>query len=98
MCVATCTNATSAISVCLSDVDVGTISSFLLVLRKMGILHRAAGLLNKDNTSSSRFSVQFAEERGRMTPDERHYMSSVLPHVAIALPLVATSLPVKTAP
>ena len=57
------------------------------VLQKMGILHRSAGLLNKDNKAISRFSLQFAAARGRMTPEERQYMATILPHLAKALDL-----------
>ncbi len=57
------------------------------VLQKFGILHRAAGLLNKDNTAVSRFSVQLADTRGRLTGDERVHMAAILPHIAKALAL-----------
>ncbi len=56
-------------------------------LRKLGILHRAAGLLNKDNTAISRFSVQLADTRGRLTTDQRVHLAAVLPHIAKALDL-----------
>jgi DNA-binding CsgD family transcriptional regulator len=57
------------------------------VLQKLGILHRAAGLLNKDNTTVSRFSVQLADTRGRLTTNERVHMAAILPHIAKALDL-----------
>lgn len=57
------------------------------VLQKFGILHRAAGLLNKDNTMQSRFSIQLGAGRGRLNADERGYLSGILPHVAKALDL-----------
>lgn len=57
------------------------------ILEKFGILHRAAGLLNKDNPLQSRFSVQLGAERGPLTAENRAYLSSVLPHVAKALDL-----------
>lgn len=57
------------------------------VLQKLGVLHRAAGLLNKDNTTISRFSVQFSNNRGRLTTDERNHMAAILPHIAKALDL-----------
>lgn len=57
------------------------------VLRKLGILHRAAGLLNKDNTAISRFSIQLADTRGRLTDKERHHISQILPHIAKAMDL-----------
>ena len=56
-------------------------------LQKLGILHRAAGLLNKDNTAVSRFSVQLSGERGRLTPEERAHLAAILPHIAKALDL-----------
>ncbi|MEL6997896.1 MAG: helix-turn-helix transcriptional regulator [Pseudomonadota bacterium] len=52
-----------------------------------GIRHRHAGLLNKDNTTRSRFSVQLAADRGRLTPEEQDRMRIVLPHIAKALDL-----------
>ena len=57
------------------------------VLQKLGILHRAAGLLNKDNPAQSRFSVQLGVHRGRLTEAERAHRSLVLPHIAKALDL-----------
>ena len=57
------------------------------VLQKLGILHRAAGLLNKDNTTVSRFSVQLADTRGRLSTSERVHMAAILPHIAKALDL-----------
>jgi len=49
--------------------------------------YRAAGLLNKDNTARSRFSIQLSESRGPMTAEEHSLVSSLLPHVAKALDL-----------
>lgn len=57
------------------------------IFEKFGLLHRAAGLLSKDNRATSRFSVQFASDRGRMTPDEHAHLSQLLPHIAKALDL-----------
>ena len=59
----------------------------ILTLQKLGILHRAAGLLNKDNTAISRFSIQLGSHRGRLTTDERTFISTILPHVAKAFDL-----------
>ena len=56
-------------------------------LQKLGIHHRAACLLNKDNTSISRFSVQFPVGRGRMSEAERAFAATTLPHIAKALDL-----------
>ncbi len=55
------------------------------ILQKFGILHRAAGLLNKDDISKSRFSVQLGVSRGYLTGEERQYLGQVLPHIAKAL-------------
>lgn len=56
-------------------------------LMEYGICHRAAGLLNKDNSLRSRFSVQLGTGRGRSTPEERATMAVYLPHIAKALDL-----------
>ncbi|WP_372575183.1 helix-turn-helix transcriptional regulator [Ruegeria jejuensis] len=56
-------------------------------LEKLGIRHRAAGLLNKDNPSQFRFSVQLDASRGRLSADELGFMQIVLPHVAKAFHL-----------
>ena len=57
------------------------------ILEKLGILHRAAGLLNKDNRSVARFSVQYGVGRGRTTDAEHRLLAEVLPHIAKALDL-----------
>lgn len=57
------------------------------ILEKFGILHRAAGLLNKDNPLQARFSVQLGSDRGPLTEQNRSYLGRVLPHVAKALDL-----------
>lgn len=59
----------------------------VVTLQKLGILHRAAGLLNKDNTAISRFSVQFGVDRAGPTPEHRHHLGQLLPHIAKALDL-----------
>ncbi|WP_350333522.1 helix-turn-helix transcriptional regulator [Coralliovum pocilloporae] len=56
-------------------------------LQKLGILHRAAGLLNKDNSANSRFSLQLDASRGRLSAAEQHYIGLVLPHIAKAFDL-----------
>ena len=56
-------------------------------LQRFGIGHRAAGLLNKDNTDYARFSVQLGMDRGPLSTAERSYLCQVLPHVAKALDL-----------
>lgn len=57
------------------------------ILQKFGILHRAAGLLNKDNRDRARFSVQFDVGRGPPTDKERTTMGLLLPHIAKAMDL-----------
>ncbi len=54
---------------------------------RFGILHRAAVLLNKDNTDIGRFAVQFGSDRGGITEEERAALNPLLPHVAKALDL-----------
>lgn len=81
-----------AIDLVQDDVIAGDIADLaqrpnVQTLQKLGIHHRAACLLNKDNTSISRFSVQFPVGRGRMTEQERAFAASTLPHVAKALDL-----------
>lgn len=56
-------------------------------LLKYGIGHRAAGLLNKDNTTRSRFSVQLRDNRGALNAEEHARMGALLPHIAKALDL-----------
>ena len=54
-------------------------------LRVFGLRHRAAALLDKDDPSRDRFSVQFAARRGPITAAESARAGLVLPHVAKAL-------------
>lgn len=56
-------------------------------LQEGGLLHRAACLLNKDNTGAFRFAIQLAETRGRLTPEEKAYLNTLLPHLAKAFDL-----------
>ena len=51
-------------------------------LLKLGIFHRAASVLNKDNPWISMFSLQFSVDRDNMNEDERYYLSKILPHIA----------------
>ena len=69
-----------------SDEDLFRIPNVAQLL-DYGIRHRHAGLLNKDNKTRSRFSVQLAADRGRLTAMERERMRNVLPHIAKALDL-----------
>lgn len=57
------------------------------LLKAMGIFHRAAGVMNKDNPRISLFSVQLGAERDPLTEQERRYLGAVLPHLAKALDL-----------
>ncbi|MGC3940636.1 helix-turn-helix transcriptional regulator [Roseobacter sp. EG26] len=56
-------------------------------LMKLGIFHRAAGVMNKDNRSISLFSLQLNAERDQLEGKERHLLSHLLPHLAKALDL-----------
>lgn len=57
------------------------------MLQSVGIAHRAAGLLDKDDRRRSRFSVQFTEDQGPLSPARRAEMGQYLPHIAKALNL-----------
>lgn len=57
------------------------------LLRRMGIGHRAACLLNKDNRLRGRFSVQLGADRGRLRADERAAAAALMPHLAKAIEL-----------
>lgn len=61
-------------------------------LLKLGVFHRAAGVLNKDNPWISMFSLQFSIDRNNMNEDERYYLSKILPHIAKSYDL---SLPMR---
>jgi DNA-binding CsgD family transcriptional regulator/PAS domain-containing protein len=56
-------------------------------LSKLGIFHRAAGVLNKDNQWISLFSVQLNSTRRQLDDEERSCMALLLPHFAKALDL-----------
>lgn len=56
-------------------------------LEKLGIRHRAAGLLNKDNSNEFRFSIQLGIDRGQLTEQEQRTIRQLLPHVAKAFDL-----------
>lgn len=70
-----------------TSVDTLKMRANVQTLQKLGILHRAAGLLNKDNSARSRFSVQLGVDRGRLTEVEQDYLGAVLPHIAKAYDL-----------
>ncbi len=61
-------------------------------LLRLGIFHRAAGVMNKDNPWISLFSVQLNAARAPLTDKERHYLSQILPHLAKAIDL---SIPMR---
>ncbi|WP_029062474.1 helix-turn-helix transcriptional regulator [Labrenzia sp. DG1229] len=61
-------------------------------LMRLGIFHRAAGVMNKDNRWLSLFSVQLNAARNPLDAKERYFLSQVLPHVAKALDL---SIPIR---
>lgn len=69
--------------------DIETLKSMPSVRRLQdgGILHRAACLLNKDNTGAFRFAIQLSETRGRLTLAEKAYLNPLLPHLAKAFDL-----------
>lgn len=56
-------------------------------LESYGLRHRAAALLNKDDPSTDRFSVQYSSRRGPVSEAERQKAALLLPHVAKALAL-----------
>lgn len=56
-------------------------------LLRLGIFHRAAGVMNKDNPWISLFSVQLNSNRQPLNDTERHYLSQLMPHLAKALDL-----------
>lgn len=57
------------------------------VLRDLGIFHRAAGVLNKDNRWLSLFTLQFNDAQGPLAADARADLASLLPHIAKAVDL-----------
>ena len=61
-------------------------------LMRLGIFHRAAGILNKDNPWISLFSIQLSSRRNPLNDVERDYLSHLLPHLAKALDL---SIPIR---
>ena len=69
--------------------DIETLKSLPSVrrLQEGGLLHRAACLLNKDNTGAFRFAIQLSETRGRLTHEEKAYLNPLLPHLAKAFDL-----------
>lgn len=61
-------------------------------LLRLGIFHRAAGIMNKDNPWISLFSIQLNSARQPLNDTERQYLSQLLPHLAKALDL---SIPMR---
>lgn len=54
-------------------------------LKAHGFKHRSGSLLNKDSWQIDRFAVQYGDERGPSTSQEKQIASIILPHVAKAL-------------
>ena len=61
-------------------------------LQSIGIFHRAAGVMNKDNRWISLFSLQLGAGRPQLSAPERAFLSPQLPHLAKALDL---SIPLR---
>ncbi len=61
-------------------------------LEPIGIFHRAAGVMNKDNRWISLFSLQLGAGRPQLTEPERVFLGPQLPHLAKALDL---SIPLR---
>ncbi|MBY6068814.1 helix-turn-helix transcriptional regulator [Leisingera aquaemixtae] len=61
-------------------------------LESIGIFHRAAGVMNKDNRWISLFSLQLGAGRPQLDAEERAFLSPQLPHLAKALDL---SIPLR---
>lgn len=61
-------------------------------LQSIGIFHRAAGVMNKDNRWISLFSLQLGDGRPRLSQQERAFLGPQLPHLAKALDL---SIPLR---
>ncbi|MEM0907171.1 MAG: helix-turn-helix transcriptional regulator [Pseudomonadota bacterium] len=62
------------------------------ILKRIGIFHRAAGVMNKDNRFISLFSLQLAADRPPLSAQERAFLAPQLPHLAKALDL---SIPLR---
>lgn len=56
-------------------------------MARHGVHYRAGAVLNKDDLSRDRFSVQFSRRHGPMSGAERAALATILPHVAKALHL-----------
>ncbi len=61
-------------------------------LESIGIFHRVAGVMNKDNRWISLFSLQLGAGRPQLNAEERAFLSPQLPHLAKALDL---SIPLR---
>lgn len=60
----------------------------VIALEKIGIFHRAAGVLNKDNRWISLFTIQLGSEKPSFTDEQRDVIQPLLPHMAKALSLM----------
>ena len=56
-------------------------------LKRFGIFHLAAGVMNNDNRKPTMFSVQLNAARGPLNDKERDDLSRLPPHLAKALDL-----------
>ncbi|WP_282152723.1 helix-turn-helix domain-containing protein [Ruegeria atlantica] len=52
-----------------------------------GIAHRAGALLSKDQPLRDRFSLQFSQKQGPLSPHQRRILRTILPHLAKACEL-----------
>lgn len=67
-------------------------SEHVKILKSIGIFHRAAGVMNKDNRWISLFSLQLGVGRPQLNQKERAFLAPQLPHLAKALDL---SIPLR---
>ena len=56
-------------------------------LKSFDMHHRVFAILDKDRVNRSRISIQYSEEHGPITGDERAELERLLPHIAKALEL-----------
>ncbi len=54
-------------------------------MQAIGVVQRAGGLLDKDNTFRARFSVHFGKERGGFSAEKKADLGLLLPHIAKAI-------------
>lgn len=61
------------------------------ILERIGLFHRAAGVLNKDNRWISLITFQLKKDRPPLTANEREIIEPLLPHLAKSLSLMKPS-------